>query len=122
MTSPELILDQFSRQQKYGFIRQTELLFNFVECRRLREILSAIKLRIFMSSGKSAIVDGCKTWKVIEKNCKAPVLFQMNVETCTRSSCGANQTAELEVEWTYNEGGFLCQRKTIWEFEPPGTT
>jgi hypothetical protein len=36
-----------------------------------------------------------------------------------KGSCSANQTAELEIEWTYTEGGFLCQRETSCELETP---
>jgi hypothetical protein len=45
------------------------------------------------------------------------------VEVCRRESTGsANQTADMEVDWTYTEEGFLCHREKSFELEPPRTT
>jgi hypothetical protein len=43
------------------------------------------------------------------------------VDACGIETSGsANQPAEMEVDWTYTEEGFLCHRKSSFQLEPQG--
>jgi hypothetical protein len=42
-------------------------------------------------------------------------------ESTRKTNGGSNQTAEMEVDSTYDEEGFHCHRKVSFELEPTRT-